>query len=67
MTVPPRILKIDEVVARTALSKSTIERAIKAGVFPKSLKLSTRAVGWLESDIHEWIEDRINNVKRKYN
>ncbi len=53
-----QILKLNEVVQRTTLSSSTVYRLIKAGHFPKPIKLATHASGWLESEINEWIIDR---------
>ncbi|ARL09212.1 helix-turn-helix transcriptional regulator [Burkholderia pseudomallei] len=52
---PPRLLRLADVSIRTRLSKSEIYRRIKAGTFPCSLKVGTRAVAWRESDIHNWI------------
>jgi len=44
---------------RTGLSRSTIYQYIKDGVFPKPVPLGPRAVGWLESDVSEWIAGRV--------
>ena len=52
---PLRLLRLNEVTARTCLSKSEIYRRISAGAFPGSVKLGTRAVAWRESDIDAWI------------
>jgi len=67
MNTPLKILKINDVIERTTLSKSTIERKIKSNTFPKPIKLSLRATGWVEDDINGWINDRINNITRSYN
>ncbi|MEQ1881281.1 MAG: AlpA family phage regulatory protein [Burkholderiales bacterium] len=32
---------------------------IKDGVFPKPVPLGPRAVGWLESDVSDWIAARV--------
>ena len=53
-----RILTIQEVVARTSLSIPTIYRRIKAGDFPKQVSLGLNRVGWLESKVVGWINDR---------
>ena len=39
--------------------RSTIYQYIKDGVFPKPVPLGPRAVGWLESDVTEWIAARV--------
>lgn len=57
-----KILKIDEVTAITSLSRTTIWRLELNGDFPKRIKLSERAMGWLESDIYEWVQEQ----KTKY-
>ena len=49
------IMRLKDVKARTGLARSTIYQQIKAGIFPKPISLGPRAVGWLESDIEEWI------------
>lgn len=66
-----RILRIKQVIDRTGLSRSTIYDRINSKSprydpsFPKPIKLNanassnTGAVGWLESDIEAWIEQRI--------
>lgn len=53
-----RILKRPEVEARTGLSRSTLYAMMADGQFPKSVKLSLRAVGWVESEITSWLESR---------
>jgi len=30
-----------------------------AGTFPKNIKLGPRAVGWLETEIDDWLQSRI--------
>ena len=61
------ILRRKQVQARTGLSRSTIYLYIKEGLFPKSVALGPRAVGWIESDVSEWIAKRVQitraNVK----
>lgn len=56
-----KILRINEVIERTGLSRATIYRQIKSGQFPKKLSLTGaggRAVGWLEGSIDAWIAER---------
>lgn len=54
-----RILRLPQVKDRTGRSKSWIYEAIDNGEFPPQIKLSKRTVGWLESDIEDWISKRV--------
>jgi prophage regulatory protein len=54
-TSPDRIVRIDAVLDRTGLSRSTIYRIIQQGTFPKSVKLNGHARGWPESELNRWI------------
>ena len=56
--MPPLILRLPEVKARTGLSRSTIYSYISKGDFPKPVPLGLRAVGWVESEIENWLQDR---------
>ena len=51
-------LRLPDVKRRTGLSRSSIFLYIKKGLFPAPMKLSLRSIGWLESDIQEWIASR---------
>lgn len=42
-----------------SLSRSTIYALMAAGKFPRSIPLGERSIGWLESDIQDWIDSRI--------
>ena len=53
------ILRRPQVEARTGLARSTLYCAIKAGTFPKQVKLGKKAVGWLSSEVDEWLASRI--------
>jgi prophage regulatory protein len=55
----PALLRRKEVQTRTGLARSTIYQHIKAGTFPKPVPLVGRAVGWVESEVNEWIAERI--------
>ena len=55
---PDSILRIAEVKRRTGDSTSGIYDKMSKGTFPRPVKISERAVGWLESEINELIERR---------
>lgn len=54
-----RVLRRPEVQERTGLSKSGLYLAIQQGEFPKQIKIGQRAVGWLETDVDEWLQVRV--------
>lgn len=58
-TKPLRILRLREVTARTGLSRSTVYELIAKRLFPHPVSLSVRAVGWIESEIDNWIAARV--------
>ncbi len=59
----PTILRRPQVQQRTGLSRSTLYQYIKDGEFPKSIALGPRSVGWLESDISDWIAERVKSSR----
>ena len=54
-----RVNRLPAVEYRTGLSRSTIYLYMSKGIFPASISLGSRAIGWLESDIDAWLEQRI--------
>lgn len=54
-----KILRLPDVMERTGLPKSTVYLRISEGTFPTSIALGYRTVGWLESDIEDWISNRV--------
>ncbi len=59
MATTPKILRLPLVRERTGLSRSSIYLRISEGRFPRPISLGERAVGWLESEITEWLKGRI--------
>ena len=53
------ILRLPAVKAKTGLSRSTIYLRVAQGTFPKPVGLGGRAVGWLEAEIQDWLQRRI--------
>ena len=56
---PTRFLRRPEVQARTGLARSTIQVRLAEGRFPRPVSLGSRAVGWIEAEVDEWIRERI--------
>jgi prophage regulatory protein len=58
------ILRLPIVKARTGLSRSTIYLRIAEGSFPKPVSLGGRAVGWIESEIDDWLKAQIQKSRK---
>jgi len=53
-----KILRKREVIQRAGPSSAQIDRLEKAGKFPRRVQLGERMVGWVESEIDDWIAQR---------
>jgi prophage regulatory protein len=53
------ILRLPAVKIRTGLSRSSIYLRVAECTFPKPISLGARAVGWLESEVDDWVIKRI--------
>ena len=53
------IIRLREAIKKTGLSRSTIYNLMSAGTFVPKIQISTRAIGFLGSDIDAWIEARV--------
>ena len=60
-----RFLKLKEVMALTALSRSSIYKFMEENPFPKSVSLGDRAVAWVESEVEEWMYERLSQRDEK--
>jgi prophage regulatory protein len=59
-----------ELSKKTGCSRSTIYSFISKNDFPKPISLGARAVGWIESEIDDWIaqkEAQRYSGQRQYN
>ena len=64
-----RLIRLPEVLSRTGYGRTSIYRKMEDGSFPRSVKLGSpledpnafdsRAVAWIEDDVDQWIESRI--------
>lgn len=54
-----RILRMKTVIEITGLARSTVYKCVAEGIFPKPISLGGRSVGWLESEVHSWIQSRL--------
>ena len=64
-----RFIRLQEVIRLTGYGRTSIYRKMEEGTFPKCLKLGgppeesnkfdCRAIAWIEDEVDQWIEDRI--------
>lgn len=53
-----RFLEFPEVRNRTTLSRTTLWRREREGAFPRAVRISKGRVGWRESEVQRWLEER---------
>jgi prophage regulatory protein len=67
------ILRLNAVERRTALSRSAIYGKLKYNpnrpneydpTFPKPIRLGSQAVGWVESEIEDWLTAQIAKSRK---
>lgn len=54
-----RLLRIKDVVLKVGLSKPTIYSKIRMGSFPRQVVLGPKTVAWVESEINEWLSEKM--------
>jgi prophage regulatory protein len=60
-----RALRLRQVCQLTGLGRSMIYQMQAEGRFPHHIKLGERAVGWLESEVRDWLATRIKASRCK--
>lgn len=67
--LPDRILRINIVLDRTGLTRSTLYRKMQAGTFPKQVRIAARCAGWRESAVNAWMRNpmyyHVDDFKRR--
>ena len=56
---PQRLIRLPEVIRQTGLARSSIYESVRDRTFPKPVPLCGRNVAWVESQVQQWIADRI--------
>ncbi|UCO96415.1 AlpA family transcriptional regulator [Metapseudomonas lalkuanensis] len=54
-----KIIRLKDVIDTTGLARSTIYKYIAEGTFPKPVALGDRCVGWVESEVQDWVLARV--------
>lgn len=64
-TINDRFLRIDEVTQLTGLARTTIYDKTRANTFPQPVDLDGNKKAWLESEVRNWMQERINQRNQK--
>ncbi|AXB20996.1 AlpA family transcriptional regulator [Salmonella enterica subsp. enterica serovar Newport] len=59
------LLRMSEIMRRTGYGKAWIYRLISQGKFPRPIKIGTRAIAFVESEIDDWINQRIEESRKE--
>jgi prophage regulatory protein len=60
------LLRIQEVLRRTGLSQSALYRSMNGEEgptierFPRPVRIGSKAVAWIESEVEMWIDGRVD-------
>ena len=54
------LLRLSDVMRGTGYGRAWIYRLISLGRFPKPVKIGSRSVAFIESEVDEWINQRID-------
>lgn len=58
MATAPDFYTKQQVLQKTTLSDTTLWRRVKAGEFPKAVRLSARRVAWPRVAVDQWVADK---------
>ncbi|WP_413482145.1 helix-turn-helix transcriptional regulator [Morganella psychrotolerans] len=53
------LIRLPEVMRRTGFSKPYLYKLISDDKFPKQVKIGTRSIAFIESEVDEWVANKI--------
>lgn len=59
----PVLIRVAQVMAITGVSRASIYKAMKRGVFPKPIKTNMGATAWVESEIYGYVQNQISTFR----
>ncbi|MFW5402604.1 AlpA family transcriptional regulator [Yersinia sp. 1252 StPb PI] len=59
-----RLIRLPEVLLRTGYGKAWIYRLISEGRFPTQIKIGSRSIAFIESEIDAWIQATIDETRK---
>lgn len=54
-----KFLRRPAVEAMTGLGRSTIYQMMNEGRFPRAVRIGLRAVAWSETEVNDWLSQRV--------
>ncbi|EJO48740.1 helix-turn-helix transcriptional regulator [Enterobacter sp. SST3] len=58
-------IRLSEVQRRTGYSKAWLYRLMSQGKFPSSIKIGSRSIAFVESEVDDWINQRIEDSRKE--
>jgi prophage regulatory protein len=55
-----RVMRLGEVMKVTGLGRSSIYKLQSEGLFPRSISLSERAIGWYAYEVEAWLQEKLD-------
>jgi prophage regulatory protein len=59
----PKLYRLPRVKEATGLSEATIYRLMSEGQFPKSVPITRKTKGWIESEVAAWVQSKIDAAR----
>ncbi|WP_233963602.1 helix-turn-helix transcriptional regulator [Pectobacterium versatile] len=59
-----RLIRLPEVLLRTGYGKAWIYRLISEERFPTQIKIGSRSIAFIESEIDDWIQATIDETRK---
>ncbi|WP_274851348.1 helix-turn-helix transcriptional regulator [Serratia marcescens] len=57
------LIRMSETTKRTGYGKAWLYRLITQGRFPRPIKIGSRAIAFVESEVDAWIKQRIDESR----
>ena len=54
-----KLLSLNQVCELTSLSRTAVNKRRNAGTFPAEVRISEKRIGFVESEVMEWIAARV--------
>lgn len=61
--MPKTLIRLPEASRRTGYGKAWIYKLIAQNRFPQPIKIGSRAIAFVESEIDEWVNKRISESR----